>query len=228
MNPSKYKLLLFKALFVLFLLILLLLFLMRPRTSAETYSLEDLPSELWQQQLEPMVETDSTENDSVVFGPVSIVTRSNLLGWSETIYLIPVAKLETANIRPGGNEIDSFSLQLLSIRADLDESDKGRIESLSITLDPGEYVSVRGAFDVTAACGKTIWSERTFSLSFLECPITELQVFYTSGGVEDERITADTTSKAWVQFQFDLTYDGVTVAQDLTLTAEAEYLIYGL
>lgn len=227
MKKPRYQRFVFNGVLGLLLLGALLLFLLAPRTGSETVSLDALPSDVTGQLVDMGAEAGLTVPDDPAAQPVTVVTRSNRLGWQETVYLLPLAQLEADNLRPGGNQINSFTLLLLALKADGTASGQGQMELQELTLQPGDLVSVRGAVDLTLTCGNRTWTERRHALSAPEEPLTGLLLFYTSGAVDETGMAGDFTAQASVQISLDLTYAGTPVAQGLTLTAQSEYRIYG-
>lgn len=202
-------------------LAILLAFLAYPRTSTEIMALEALPSESLRQQLTDQIAALADDSTAVGWDNVYLVTRSNWLGWQQTVCLIPVASLNINNLRTGGDRVHTASLNLLSTSTDM----AGNFEQISIALDPGENISVRGdpSFILTNG-GSTQSIQKTKSQYYtFDTPITALDLFWFAGIQEDDLVTDQTEAQVQITFQFSLSYAGQTAAEQQSLTVTQSF-----
>lgn len=203
-------------------LAILLAFLAFPRTSTERMALEALPSKSFQQLTDQIAALDGY-GTVIVWDNVYIVNRSNLLGWEETIYLLPVASQNVDNVRIGGDRINTASLYLLSTATGIE----GKCKQISITLNPGENISVRGNLSFILAVGRSSPSQlvrksKADRYTF-DTPVTALDMSWFAGIQDDNLVSEQTETQARITFQFDLSYAGQTVAEGQSLTVTQSF-----
>lgn len=187
-----------------------------PEPLRKLWPLETLPSDSLHQQLTDQIAALANDSTAVGWDNVYIVTRSNLLGWQQTAYLIPVVSQNIDNLKTGGDRVNTASLSLLSTSTGIE----GRFEQVSITLDPGENVSVRGEPSFILTNGRSTQSiQKSKSEHYtFDTPITALDMSWFAGIQEDSLVTDQTETQTQITFQFNLSYVGQTVAEQQLLT----------